>query len=122
VFVKQHISFIYFIYFINFYLYIYFYKFYIFYIFYKFFNKKRMFKSTLLLDGNRAKVVVSSIRRKYTKLSNKSFMKYNYLTIFYIFKGTERSNFIKALTCKARKQKIKCEIKNIKAGIHIQKN
>jgi len=49
-------------------------------------------------------------------------MKYNYLTIFYIFKGKGRSNFIKALTCKARKQKIKCEIKNIKAGIHIQKN
>jgi len=73
-----------------------------------------MFKSTLLLDGNRGKVV-SSIRRKYTKLSNKSFMKYNYLTIFYISKERGRSNFIKALTCKACKQKIKCEIKNIKA-------
>jgi len=41
-----------------------------------------MFKSTLLLDGNRGKVVISSIRRKYIKLSNKSFMKYYYLTIF----------------------------------------
>jgi len=77
-----------------------------------------MFKSTLLLDENRRKVVVSSIRRKYTKLSNKSFMKYNYLTIFYISRGRGRSNFIKALTCKACKQKVKCEIKNIKVNIH----
>jgi len=45
-------------------------------------------------------------------------MKYNYLTIFYISKGRGRSNFIKALTCKACKQKIKCKIKNIKANIH----
>jgi len=41
------------------------------------------------------------------------------LTIFYISKGRGRNNFIKALTCKACKQKIKCKIKNIKANIHV---
>jgi len=76
-----------------------------------------MFKSTLLLDGNRGKVVISS-RRKYTKLSNKSFMKYDYLTIFYISKGRERSNFIKALTSKACKQKI---LKLIFMHAHLRK-
>jgi len=30
-------------------------------------------------------------------LSNKSFMKYNYLTIFYISKGRGKSNFYKNL-------------------------
>jgi len=45
-------------------------------------------------------------------------MKYNYLTLVYISKERRRNNFIKTLTCKARKQKIKCKIKKIKANIH----
>jgi len=66
--------------------------------------------------------MVSSIRRKRTKLSNKSFMKYNYLTLFTFPKEGEGAISLiydiilssKALICKVRKQKIK----NVKANIH----
>jgi len=37
-------------------------------------DEKNEFQSILLLDGNRGKVVVSSIRRKCTKLSNEPLM------------------------------------------------